>query len=37
MFIIAHADHPEFFCLGILVGVALALAHVFIRYFNNRR
>ena len=28
MFIIAHANHPEMFIAGVVVGVVIALAHM---------
>jgi hypothetical protein len=28
MFVLAHANHPEMFIAGVVVGVVLALAHV---------
>lgn len=28
MFILAHADHPELFFMGLITGVVLVLAHV---------
>jgi hypothetical protein len=28
MFVIAHADHPEMFVVGLLVGVVIAVAHL---------
>ena len=37
MFIIAHANHPELFFTGVIVGAVLALAHVTVQYFRNRR
>jgi len=28
MFVIAHADHPEMFVMGLVVGALLAVVHI---------
>jgi len=35
MFVLAHADHPEMFVLGLVAGVLLAAAHVAWRHVKK--
>jgi hypothetical protein len=37
MFVLAHADHPEMFVAGLVVGVALAVAHVAWRRLTGKK
>ena len=37
MFVLAHADHPEMFVAGLLVGVVLATAHYAWRRMSGKK